>query len=55
MAHRTFGTQACPLGDRCHGEQDSADRLGSFDKERSVRAENNLKGFEEHEIARPAK
>ena len=37
------------------GEQDSTDRLGRFDKERAVHAANTLKGFEEHEIARPAK
>ena len=55
MAHRAFGTQACPLGNRRHGEQDSADRLGSFDKERTVYASNSLKGFEENEIVRPAK
>ena len=48
-------TQACPLGNRRHGEQDSADRLGSFDKERTVYASNSLKGFEENEIVRPAK
>jgi len=40
---------------RRHGEQDSADRLGSFDKERTVYASNSLKGFEENEIVRPAK
>ena len=55
MVRRTLGTQACSLGNRRHGEQDSTDRLGGFDKERAVHASNNLKGFEEHEIARPAK
>ena len=55
MAHCSFGTQACALGNCRHGEQDSADRLGCFDKERAVYAAKSLKGFEEHEIARPAK
>jgi len=55
MVRRTFGTQACAVSNRRHGEQDSTDRLGGFDKERAVHAENNLNGFEKHEIARPAK
>ena len=55
MAYRPFGTQACSLGNCRYGEQDSADRLGRFDKERALHAENSLKGFEEQELARPAK
>ena len=43
------------VGNRRHGEQDSTDRLGSFDQERALHAENNLKELGEHEIARPAK
>jgi len=55
MGRRTFGTQACSLSNRRHGEQDSTDCLGGFDKERAVHTANSLKKLEKHEIARPAK
>jgi hypothetical protein len=55
MADWPAGTKTCPSCDRGNGEQNGPDRLGSFDKEPALHAKNSLKGFEEQEIARPAK
>ena len=52
MADVTAGTKTCAFGDSCYGQQNSTDRLGRSDPQRTIYTANGLKEEEEQRVSK---